>query len=107
LFSKIFALIGNPPEAIQTTLVNGLVTQLNPATGIIGAPNLSGWRRDCGRRRSSNRNGPSDDGWTPAAAGVCEAAVSFRHYGSPAPPVPLERPRPDQVHLEVLQAGYD
>jgi hypothetical protein len=40
--NEIFALIGNPPEAIQTTLLNGLVTQLNPATGIIGAPSLSG-----------------------------------------------------------------
>jgi hypothetical protein len=40
--NEIFALIGNPPEAVQTTVVNGLVTQLSPKTGITGAPSLSG-----------------------------------------------------------------
>ncbi|MBV9085672.1 MAG: carboxypeptidase regulatory-like domain-containing protein, partial [Acidobacteriaceae bacterium] len=40
--NEIFSLIGNPPEALQTTVVNGLVNQLNPSAAIIGAPSLSG-----------------------------------------------------------------
>lgn len=40
--NEIFALIGNPPQALQTTLVSGLVNQLNPAAAITGAPSLSG-----------------------------------------------------------------
>ncbi|HEX2711004.1 MAG TPA: hypothetical protein VHM88_02110, partial [Candidatus Acidoferrales bacterium] len=40
--NEIFSLIGNPPEIVQTTLVNGLVSQLNNTQGIVGAPSLSG-----------------------------------------------------------------
>jgi hypothetical protein len=40
--NEIFTLLGNPPEALQTQLVNGLVTQLNPSAAITGAPTLSG-----------------------------------------------------------------
>ena len=40
--NEIFNLLGNPPEALQTTLVNGLVNQLSPAAAITGAPTLSG-----------------------------------------------------------------
>jgi hypothetical protein len=40
--NEIFSLLGNPPEALQTTLVNGLVKQLSPAAAITGVPTLSG-----------------------------------------------------------------
>jgi len=40
--NHIFALIGNPPEIVQSTLVNGQVSQINRAAAITGAPTLSG-----------------------------------------------------------------
>jgi hypothetical protein len=40
--NEIFNLLGNPPEALQTTLVNGFVNQLSPTAAITGAPTLSG-----------------------------------------------------------------